>query len=348
MEAIDFVITWVDGNDPRWKAEKDKYEKMMFPAKSSPVEIVSSDDANDDCRYRDSGLFNYWFRSVESFAPWVNKIFFITCGQQPEWLNVHHPKIVCLNHTDFIPDKYLPTFNSNTIELNLHRIDSLSEKFVLFNDDVFLLQPITPDYFYHDNNPILISSLRYPFFSGIYSWSHFAFNNYCLVNRSHDIGKSIWQNRQKWFSISELGIKKAFRNYLCYLANKTLPVGNYGHIAQPNLKSTISDIWDKCYEELDQSSLYKFRSDNQVNQWMFCAWNQALGKFYPALLKDRGARIHITPSNVDWIKEVIIKQSMPQVCLNDSFQNTKVEDCLERIVSAFDTVFPEKSSYELF
>ena len=73
-----------------------------------------------------------------------------------------------------------------------------------------------------------------------------------------------------------------------------------------------------------------------------------MGKFYPALLKDRGARIHITPSNVDWIKEVIIKQSMPQVCLNDSFQNTKVEDCLDRIVSAFDTVFPEKSSYELF
>ena len=25
---IDVVITWVDGNDPKWKAEKEKYDKL--------------------------------------------------------------------------------------------------------------------------------------------------------------------------------------------------------------------------------------------------------------------------------------------------------------------------------
>lgn len=348
MEAIDFVITWVDGDDPQWKSERKEYEQVFLPKSIFSDGEVFSDDANENCRYRDFGLLRYWFRSVESFAPWVNKIYFITCGQRPDWLNIHHPKIVCLNHSDYIPKQYLPTFNSNTIELNLHRIDSLSERFVLFNDDVFLLQPIAPDYFFHGENPVLISSLRYPVFSGINTWGHFAFNNYCLVNMCHDIGKSIWRNRKKWFSFNELGFHLAARNFLCYLANKTLPVGNYGHIAQPNLKSTIVDIWDKCYDELNLSSLCKFRSDQQVNQWMFCAWNQALGRFYPSLLKNRGARIHISPSNIDWIVDVITEQLFPQVCLNDTILNTEVDNCSRKIVSAFDTIFPGKSSYELF
>lgn len=56
-------------------------------------------------------------------------------GQKPERLNENHPKLVLMNHKDYIPSDYLPTFNSQTIKLNLHRIPDLSEKFVLFIDD---------------------------------------------------------------------------------------------------------------------------------------------------------------------------------------------------------------------
>jgi hypothetical protein len=59
---------------------------------------------------------------VEKYAPWVNRVFFITCGQCPPWLNRNHPKLRLVDHKDFIPLEYLPTFNSMTIELNLHRI----------------------------------------------------------------------------------------------------------------------------------------------------------------------------------------------------------------------------------
>ena len=45
---------------------------------------------------------------------------------------------------EFIPKEYLPTFNSNVIEMNLHRIENLSEKFILFNDDLFILRKIKP------------------------------------------------------------------------------------------------------------------------------------------------------------------------------------------------------------
>ena len=61
---------------------------------------------------------------------------------RPSWLNVANEKIVVVKHEDFIPKEYLPTFNSHTIELNLHRIKGLSEYFIYFNDDTFILDKL--------------------------------------------------------------------------------------------------------------------------------------------------------------------------------------------------------------
>lgn len=52
-----------------------------------------------------------------------------------------------IKHEDFIPSKYLPTFNINTIEMNFFRIPELSENFIYFNDDTLPLQPIDEEYF---------------------------------------------------------------------------------------------------------------------------------------------------------------------------------------------------------
>ena len=140
MEKIDFVLTWVDGTDPKWIAEKRKYEKQI---------IESSEEANAECRYRpETEMLRYWFRGVEKFAPWVNKIHFVTCGQKPYWLNGNHKKLNLVNHNDYIPSQYLPTFSSNVIELNLHRLPNLKEQFVLFNDDMYLLQPIRESFYF--------------------------------------------------------------------------------------------------------------------------------------------------------------------------------------------------------
>ncbi|MBR6159158.1 MAG: Stealth CR1 domain-containing protein, partial [Lachnospiraceae bacterium] len=126
---IDFVITWVDGNDPEWRKEKEKYSGK-----------TTGDDREK--RYRDWELLRYWFRGVENCAPWVNKIHFVTCGHLPDWLDTGHPKLNIVNHKDYIPEQYLPTFSCRPIELNLHRIPGLSDDFVYFNDDMFLLRPV--------------------------------------------------------------------------------------------------------------------------------------------------------------------------------------------------------------
>ena len=198
MEKIDFILPWVDGGDPKWRSLKENYLHQIKPNPDI------DDDANAECRYRDMGLLKYWFRGVERFAPWVNKVFFVTCGQKPDWLNVEHPKLVLVNHEDFIPSKYLPTFNSSTIEDNFHRIPDLSEQFVLFNDDVFLLKPINSQFFFRKGAPVLPCNLYISRYYGNSSWSRVCLNDYCTVNEHFDIKQSIWDNRRKWFSISKL------------------------------------------------------------------------------------------------------------------------------------------------
>jgi len=118
QEQIDIVVLWVDGSDPEFIREKQTLTGGMD----------SIDPYIDgDMRYRYYGTFNNWFRMIEKHAPWVNKVFLITNGQKPEWLNLDHPKLRLVTHKEFMPLDYLPTFNSAAIELNLHRIEELSE-----------------------------------------------------------------------------------------------------------------------------------------------------------------------------------------------------------------------------
>ena len=102
---VDIVITWVDGSDPNWLAEKKMYTKK-----------------SNNVRYRDWDNLVYIFRGIEQFMPWVHKIYFVTWGHLPKWLNIDNEKLVIVNHQDYIPEKYLPTFNSNVLDLNMFRM----------------------------------------------------------------------------------------------------------------------------------------------------------------------------------------------------------------------------------
>ena len=184
MEKIDFVVTWVDGSDREWLAQKRKY----LDAASSVSSSIAGGEANADCRYRDCGLLKYWFRAVEKFAPWANRVFFVTCGQKPDWLDESNPKLRLVNHEDYIPAEYLPTFHSDTIELNLHRIPDLSERFVLFNDDTFLLRPSTPDQFFHGGLPVLACDLGIPRWLGCSTASRIVVNNGGILARRNGRG----------------------------------------------------------------------------------------------------------------------------------------------------------------
>ena len=148
---IDFVVTWVNMDDPEWQNEFAKYSGNKDNTKNG----VSK------ARFRDYGFLKYWFRGIEKFAPWVRKIHFVTSGQKPEWLDENNPKIHLVNHKDFIPAGFLPTYNSVVIERYMYRIPGLADHFVYFNDDFYIINHITPERFFKNGLPCDIAVFDY-------------------------------------------------------------------------------------------------------------------------------------------------------------------------------------------
>ena len=75
---IDFVLPWVDNQDLEWQKSRQQY-----------AENQSLSDANSSARFRDSGTLKYVLRSIEKNCPWYNKIYLVTCGHHPEWLDIN-------------------------------------------------------------------------------------------------------------------------------------------------------------------------------------------------------------------------------------------------------------------
>ncbi len=325
---IDFVITWVDGNDSKWQKEKDKY----IPDKTS-------DSKNS--RYRDWELLKYWFRGVEKFAPWVRKIHFITYGHLPEWLNIDNKKLDIVKHEDYIPKKYLPTFNSHPIENNMHLIKDLSENFVYFNDDMFLIRKVEDTDFFKNNLPrdsfaenALVGENNKSIFS------HILLNNMSLINQNFSKRKFLKEHFTKYFNL-RYGMKN-FRTLLL------LPWNNFSliydtHIPVSLKKETLKKVWNKEYDAFDTTCSHKFRSINDFSQYTFRYWQILEGNFYPRSFKF--GKVYSVKDNNETLCNAIEKQKYKVICINDN-PNLDFEKAKKELQLSFEKILPEKSSFE--
>ena len=148
---MDVVITYVDGNDPLWKLDYEKY---------SDVPVMEK-------RFRDWGTLKYLLRGVEKHMPFVSNVFLVVSheSQVPQWIDKNVVRVIL--HKDFIPETLLPTFNCNPIEMHLHNIEGLSEEYIYFNDDLFPVADSRPEDFYRDGKAVLGFS-RHLFAGGMF------------------------------------------------------------------------------------------------------------------------------------------------------------------------------------
>ncbi len=327
---IDFVVTWVDMDDPKWKEDFSKYSGKIDNSKNEVSEA----------RFRDYGFLKYWFRGVEKFAPWVRKVHFVTCGQKPEWLDENHPKLNLVNHSDYIPNKYLPVFNSSLIEIYLHRIPDLAEHFVYFNDDFYIINQLSPERFFKNGLPNDIASFRHNF--GMSLWSKCLKNNIRIINEKFDKKEILKRDYDKWFDPSygsKSRLTKLFQWYPKFLTLRT------PHNAQPYLKSTFKEVWDYAGDQLSEMSKNRFRSKEDYTQELFRTWQICQSNFMPYnTYKDtKMYPLLIKPGKA--IKAVR-EQSYSLVCLNDNAHIINYEKVMKKLEDAFASILPEKSSFE--
>ena len=329
---IDFVITWVDGNDPAWRAERDRY---------AGVECGSEGGAQS--RYRDWETLRYWFRGVEKFAPWVNKIYFVTWGHVPEWLNTAHPKLQIVNHSDFIPAEFLPTFSSNVIEFYFHLIEGLSERFVYFNDDMFLLKSVKPSRFFRRGLPCDIGGMTFNIHNGMFGAS--VLLSKTMINKHFNKQQVVRQHWSKWFNWRYL--PASLLNVACLLFRKDEFVGFLNpHLPQGYLKTTYEELWSKCSKEILRTSRSKFRDYGDLAPWLIRYWQLASGRFEPINPFNDGVYYLVDDNNVSEIVSCIRQQKKRMICLNDSEHISNFEETKSRIMEAFEMILPDKCGFE--
>lgn len=331
QQKIDFVMIWVDGNDPEWQKEKNKYDGSNEKGDSTIV------------RYRSWDNLQYWFRGVEKFTPWVNKIHFVTWGHLPEWLDITNPKLNIVNHRDYIPEEYLPTFNANTIELNLHRIEGLAEQFVYFNDDMFITNYMKPTDFFKNGKPKDVFALNCIYF-GKKSAGFFNGNDMELINIHFNKKETMKKNFFKWFNPAN-GWKSLVRTTALAFIWPWFPGMWYNHLPSNFLKSTFEEVWDKEPEVLDATCRDKFRTKSNCNQWLMKFWQLASGNFVPKNPK-HGHCFHIKDRTFPSCLDAIEHGTYNQICVNDTIYTTDFERQKLEVKKAFQKWLPEKSSFE--
>ena len=332
---IDVVIPWVDDSDPEWRKQRDFWAKKTSYDKFEKSNV----------RFQSWDNLQYWFRSIETCMPWINKIFFVTWGHIPEFLNVNHPNIRVIKHEDFIPSKYLPTFNINTIEMNFFRIPELSENFIYFNDDTLPLQPIDEEYFFKDDNVCdeaienIITTTSFGAVSRAIRYAQV--NNMFIINKyfkKREVQKKNWD---KWYC-EDYG-DRLERTKACAFW-RDFPGFYDPHMANALKKSTIEHLWSIEPELLDAGSMNKFRGSSDVTQYLARYWQICTGDFVP-----RRTQGKVFFPTIDTYKDVVnaIDNKLYQmISYNENCTPEEFVIMKKEINRALETCFPMKCSYE--
>ena len=293
---MDIVITYVNGNDPVWQADYQKYTNAPILQK----------------RFRDWGTLHFLLRGIEKNMPFIRNVYLVVShiSQVPSWANVENLKIVL--HKDIIPSEYLPVFNCNPIEMNLHRIGGLDEEFIYFNDDIFPVATCSPTDFYRNGKPVIG-----------YSKHLFAFNMFKKICRNSDrLARKV------------LGMGKS----CCF----TRPQ----HVCAPLLKSECNKLYLAANDEVRATCAARTRTGNDLNWYMFMDYMNYKG----LVIRERISKKHFSVSTASpgQLNKFLENPTHNLVCINDvHLSDKRYEKLHDAILEAFESVLPEKSKYEL-
>lgn len=240
---IDAVILWVDGNDPAHQQKMQQFIPNGINAKSR----------NFRTRFDQVEEIEYAIKSIIRHASFVRNIFLVTDNQIPKFLSKTENKeiadrIQIVDHKVIFEgyEQYLPTFNAMSIESMVHRIPNLSENYIYFNDDLFLIRPITEEEFFYEGIPI---------FRG--EW------------RSYD--ERIWYKRIRNTFLNAIGkpYRKNKSGYKKSQQNIARALGidkkyfKFHHTPAAMVKSTIANYFKEHPQMLEQNIRHKFRNKEQ-------------------------------------------------------------------------------------
>ena len=294
---IDVVYTWVQDTQAH------RQSRMRYLMEEAGKRVPSDNASN---RYSDNGELKFSIRSIYAFCPWVNRIFIVAAdGQRPDWLTERSEDcnipITVVPHSElFGPDfaGHLPTFNSQAIEVHLHRIPGLSERFLYFNDDMFVGRAMEPtDFFtrsgapkYQFGGPIPKKTPRRGMSKHAYAW----INNGNVLDALFPFTKS---------------------------RTRRYPM----HQGVPMLKSSFDALWQMpvARQRLERTSASRFRRANNLYViGLLVYWNAYNNK----VAKSNASHAYVELTDRSWNNFSAIRRRRPKLfCVNDGLERNRME-----------------------
>ena len=241
--VVDAVITWVDSSDVVWQNNINKYLENKIDWSNN--ETVNS--------YHSINEIEIAILSIIKYAPFVRNIFLVTDNQKPtniislkQEATKSNINLEIIDHKVIFKDNesYLPTFNSCSIITALYKIPTLSEYFIIFNDDTFLMRETKVEDFFINKLPVIRGR-----------WDSYYEDKTIrkLAVKLKSIFKKI-DNEKTGYKLAQqksaklLGFKK-------YLRRDHTPVSMR--------KSTIEEYFKLNPNFLDNNIKYRFRNNSQ-------------------------------------------------------------------------------------
>ncbi|MFJ9706617.1 stealth conserved region 3 domain-containing protein [Streptomyces sp. NPDC101234] len=309
---VDAVYTWVDGADVSWLERKNAVLAAMG--------METEDAATSAARFRDRDELRYSLRSIDMYAPWIRNIYLVTDQQVPHWLDLSHPRVRVVDHTEiFGANGALPTYNSHAIESQLHHIDGLAEHFLYFNDDVFVGRTLQPGTFFLGNGQA----------------KHF------MSPTSVPMAPSSYEDE---FNISAA---KNNRALIEQSFGQTL-VHSFLHAPHPLRRSVLADIEEHYHQAVATTAANRLRSHNDVS--VASSLHHYFGfhtlRSVPGSISCGFVNVGLS-EHKPRLNRLLTARPHDVFCLNDYHDGDVPEDEQDAVLAAFlPSYFPVPSQFE--
>ncbi|MET8577387.1 stealth family protein [Streptomyces sp. NPDC005012] len=311
---IDVVYTWVDGSDPQLAAQREAYRG----GSAAPRRIHARETGAS--RYTSHDELKYSLRSLEMYAPFVRNVYIVTDGQTPPWLDTSAAGVQVVDHKEIFSDtSVLPVFNSHAIGTQLHHIDGLSERYLYFNDDVFVGRPVTGEHFFHGNG---VAKLPFsPFQYGLGS----PLGDEPAPNSA---GKNV-----RRLLLAEHG---------------RFAVNKFMHTPHPQIRAVMREIEELFREDVERTSASRFRDVTDIAMGASLHHHHAYltGRAVPGSYKLRYVDV-AREESAERLAELLETRGFDFFCLNDvNTPPERQQDVTETLHAFLETYFPFPSRFE--
>ncbi len=325
LSHVDVVYSWIDGSNSDVVDTINHYIERDRPTGRTATPN----------RFRSTDELKYSLRSLHQFGKWVRNIYILTSlNKVPSWFDEEiglKYNIYFIDDSTLFPEDTLPIFNSLAKETVMHRIPNLSEKFLYFNDDVFMGRMTTESDFVHKDGKVKI------------------FVNDDIVpkkkpeDQTEYFKKGLYYTRGLLLSLDFVKDhpKKDLYDDLKYKH----------HVPDMHLVSEDREKWVQLQYQMEKTSRSRFRTSEQVydnslldNYWKFFrgkAEFATIHNIYVYLSNDLGGN--------RWAYNKIRHEKPKVFCLNDGIadedENTKT--ALVEMQLFLEQYFPKAAPWEI-